>query len=115
MRRRRLRYTRVSGRWIGAAIVAVGWAMLHFGYGRHMDGVWHFGALLVVIGSVVSVLGGQILSAFGPAVLVLAFCSPGAPGHPPGDLASVSRMVGAYGADRFANVRRRARCNRAIR
>ena len=73
VRRQRLRYLRVRGRWIGVAIAAAGWTALTFGYARHMDGVWHGGALLLAIGCVLSVLGAQVLAAFAPAACVLAF------------------------------------------
>jgi exosortase len=76
VRRQRLRYIRVRGRWIGVAMAAAGWLALSVGYARHMDGVWHGGAVLLAIGCVLSVLGAQVLWAFAPAVCVLALVVP---------------------------------------
>lgn len=76
VRRGRLRYLRVRGRWAGVAMAAAGWMALSIGYARHMDGVWHGGALLLVVGCVLAILGVQILSAFGPVLVVLLFAIP---------------------------------------
>lgn len=76
VRRLRLRHCRLEGTWVGVALAAAGTLSMSVGFSRHHLAMWHAGAVLVVLGCVVSVLGRQVLSRFFPAVAVLAFIVP---------------------------------------
>jgi exosortase len=76
VRRMRLRHCRVGGRMIGPVMAAAGWGVGCFGFYRGVQSLWHMGALLVVLGSIVSILGKNVLARFVPAVAVLVFLIP---------------------------------------
>jgi len=76
IRRRRLRFCRPTGLWIGPVLVALGWLVHSYGDARMITAFWQGGAVLVVIGCVFSVLGLEMLKKFWPAVLVLGFLVP---------------------------------------
>ncbi|MFP4144025.1 MAG: exosortase/archaeosortase family protein [Phycisphaeraceae bacterium] len=76
VRRGRMRYCRPTGRWIGPVLVGIGWAMHTLGDAWLMQSVWHAGAVVTVVGCVLSVLGAEVAKAFLPALLVLAFLVP---------------------------------------
>jgi exosortase len=76
VRRARIRYCCPSGVIIGPAIVAVGIAMYIAGFEYAVQSLWHAGAVTVVIGCALSVLGKNVLFRFLPAFLVLAFLVP---------------------------------------
>jgi exosortase len=80
VRRKRLRYCRPSGRILGPFLIAVGWGMNSLGFYRGIQSFWHGGAVLVVIGCMISVLGKSVLFRFFPAFLLLVFLVP-APGR----------------------------------
>ncbi len=75
-RRSRLRFCTPSGMFIGPIIVAVGWAASVLGYNHGMQSVWHAGAIAVVVGCILSVLGKNVLFRFLPAFAVLIFLIP---------------------------------------
>jgi exosortase len=75
-RRVRLRLCRPHGTWVGPMLVAIGWLAYVEGYNHAMQSVWHAGALLVVLGCVLSVLGKDVFFRFLPAFLVLVFLIP---------------------------------------
>jgi exosortase len=75
-RRVRLRLCRPRGMWVGPMLVALGWFAYVQGYNHAMQSVWHGGALLVVLGCVLSVLGKDVFFRFLPAFLVLVFLIP---------------------------------------
>jgi exosortase len=75
-RRTRLRFCLPTGTWIGPVIVAAGWAASVFGFNHAMQSVWHAGAVAVVVGCVLSVLGKNVLFRFLPAFAVLVFLIP---------------------------------------
>jgi exosortase len=76
VRRARLRYCSPSGGLIGPPIVAIGWAMSVFGFNHAVQALWHVGAVLVVLGCVLSVIGKHVLFRFLPAFVVLIFLVP---------------------------------------
>jgi exosortase len=76
VRRMRFRYCRVSGTGIGLLAAAAGWAISSYGYHHGYQSLWHGGAVMVVIGCVLTVLGKQALFQFLPAVAVLVFIVP---------------------------------------
>jgi len=72
----RLRLCTVGPSMIGPAIVCAGWALHWYGLGHATQAAWHLGAVLVVVGAVLSVLGRSFLFRFFPAFLVLLFLVP---------------------------------------
>jgi exosortase len=80
VRRMRLRHCKPSGRIIGPLVVALGWIMNSWGFYRGIQSFWHGGAVLVVVGCMLSVLGKGVIFRFFPAFLLLIFLVP-APGR----------------------------------
>lgn len=76
VRRRRIRLLHRRGSWIGPLVVLAGWGMHVAGATYLWQSVWHFGAVLIVIGCVLSVTGRDALRYFFPAFLVLGFLVP---------------------------------------
>jgi exosortase len=76
VRRDRIRYCKPSGTALGFFIVVLGWAMTTIGFYRGTQSLWHGGAVLLVIGCAMSVLGKHMLFRFFPAVAVLIFLIP---------------------------------------
>jgi exosortase len=75
-RRVRFRYCKPTGTLMGPMIVALGWLVGTFGFYRGQQSLWHGGAVLVVLGCVVSVLGRQAIFRFLPVIAVLVFLVP---------------------------------------
>ncbi len=76
VRRARLMRCPPGGYIVGPAFLAAGWALGAYGYRNGVESFWHGGAVLVLIGCVLSVLGKYVLFRFLPALLVLAFLVP---------------------------------------
>jgi exosortase len=76
VRRDRWRYCVPRHHWIGPLLVAVGWAASSFGYYNAAQALWHGGAVLILIGCVLTALGGDVLRRFAPAFVVLIFLVP---------------------------------------
>jgi exosortase len=76
VRRMRFRHCKPSGRIIGPAIVAVGWLMSWYGFRFAIQAMWHGGAVLVVLGCILSILGKNVIFRFFPAIAVLVFLVP---------------------------------------
>ncbi len=75
-RRVRLRHCPPSGEWIGPLMVAAGWALSWFGYHHMVQAAWHMGAVMIVVGAPLTVLGKNVVFNFLPAFLVLIFLVP---------------------------------------
>jgi exosortase len=76
VRRMRFRYCRTTGTILGAVVAALGWAVSTYGFRHGHQSLWHGGAVMVVVGCILSVLGKQALFRFLPAVAVLVFIVP---------------------------------------
>jgi exosortase len=76
IRRRRFRKCQPVGTWIGPVFVAIGGATTLFGYYQGYQSLWHGGAVLVLTGAILSVLGRDVFFNFLPAFLVLVFLIP---------------------------------------
>ena len=76
IRRRRLRKCRPTGTWIGPLFVILGGLTTLFGYYQGIQSFWHGGAVLVLMGAVLSVLGKDVFFNFMPAFVVLVFLVP---------------------------------------
>ncbi len=76
VRRGRIRQCSPTGQYVGSALVAIGWLFIWIGYGNAMQAVWHMGAVVLVVGCLLSVLGIDVLRRFLPAFAVLVFLVP---------------------------------------
>lgn len=76
VRRIRLRHCKPSGRIIGPFVVAVGWFFNSLGFYSGVQSFWHGGAVLVVVGCMLSVLGKNVIFRFFPAFALLVFLVP---------------------------------------
>ena len=75
-RRLRIRHCKPIATLLGVPVAAGGWAVYAFGYYNGYQTLWHAGAVLVVIGCLLSVLGKHALFRFFPALAVLVFLIP---------------------------------------
>jgi exosortase len=75
-RRQRIRHCKPIGTLLGVLVAAAGWAMYSYGYYRGFSVIHHTGAVLVLLGCVLTVLGKHAMFRFLPAVFVLAFLIP---------------------------------------
>lgn len=76
VRRMRMRHCKPSGMIVGVVLVAAGWTMLSYGFYHAVEAMWHAGAVVVVLGCILSVLGKNVIFRFFPAIAVLVFLVP---------------------------------------
>ncbi|MBC7782239.1 MAG: exosortase/archaeosortase family protein [Burkholderiales bacterium] len=76
VRRGRLPFIRVSGTVLGPLLAGIGWAAGSWGYNHQTQILFHSGAVLVVIGCIVSAVGKQALFRFIPVAIVLFLMVP---------------------------------------
>lgn len=76
VRRARFRYCKPTGTAIGFLIAALGWGIHLIGFYYNRESLWHGGAVLVLVGCVLSVFGKHALFRFFPAIAVLVFLVP---------------------------------------
>lgn len=76
VRRHRFRFCKPSGTALGFIITAIGWLMTTYGFYSGTQSLWHGGAVVLLIGCMMSVLGKHMLFRFFPAVAVLVFVIP---------------------------------------
>lgn len=76
VRRARLRLCRPQASILGPIVVAVGWGLATYGFGSSVDIARHGGALLVLLGAWLSVLGPDVFLRFLPGVATLLFMMP---------------------------------------
>jgi exosortase len=76
VRRVRFRHCKPSGTIIGPITIIAGWIFYEWGFHNGIQSFWHGGAVLIVLGCALSVLGKNVLFRFMPAVLVLVFLVP---------------------------------------
>lgn len=76
VRRGRLKTVQVNGVILGPILVGLGWAMGSWGFNHQTQILFHTGAILVLIGCLVSVLGKQVLFRFLPVAFVLLMMVP---------------------------------------
>lgn len=76
VRRRRLRYCRPAGQWIGPVVVALGWMLYSYGNSHLYHALWHAGAIVLVTGCFLSVAGRSVLTQLLPAFVALVFLIP---------------------------------------
>lgn len=76
VRRARMRFCRPTGMFLGPIMVAAGWACSLYGFYQGVQSLWHGGAVLMMMGCLVTVLGKHLLFRFMPAMFVLVFMVP---------------------------------------
>lgn len=76
VRRGRFRQCRPTGGLVGSLIIAVGGFLWSYGYRNEVQALWHGGAILLVVGTLLTVLGKDVFFNFLPAFVVLAFAIP---------------------------------------
>jgi exosortase len=76
VRRRRIRYCHPVGRMVGPVLVTVGWLLYSTGDWFLIELFWHGGAILVVVGCVLTIMGTDPLKNFAPVFLALVFLLP---------------------------------------
>lgn len=76
VRRRRLRHLRPQTSFLGPACVLCGWALYSFGDTYLIQSFFHAGAIILVVGCLLTVLGRKLLIEFLPVFLTLAFLIP---------------------------------------
>ncbi|MBX3357091.1 MAG: exosortase/archaeosortase family protein [Phycisphaeraceae bacterium] len=76
VRRARLRNVRPTGTMIGPVLVAAGWILGAFGFNNAYQSLWQAGAVVLVAGCALTVLGTGVLFRLFPAFAVLVFLVP---------------------------------------
>jgi len=76
VRRGRLRACHPTGGMLGSAMLGLGWLLYSLGYRRQIETFWHGGAVLVVAGAALTILGKDAFFKFLPAFGVLVFLVP---------------------------------------
>jgi exosortase len=76
VRRMRMRHCKPSGMIVGVLLVGIGWGMSSYGFYHAVQALWHAGAVVVVLGCMLSVLGKNVIFRFFPAIAVLVFLVP---------------------------------------
>jgi exosortase len=76
VRRGRFRSCRPRGEWVGWLLVGLGWTSFSLGDTYLIQFLWHGGALLVVLGSIFTVLGTDVFFAFLSIILLQLFVLP---------------------------------------
>ena len=76
VRRERVNLCEPRSTWLGPVTVLTGWLLAVFGRHMALEVVWHLGAMVIVVGCLVSVLGLNIIKAFAPVLGALAFVIP---------------------------------------
>ncbi len=67
---------RRSSYLLAPLLILFGWVLYSFGDTYLFQSLWHFGAVVIVAGCVISVLGGAVLFRFWPSFAVLVFLVP---------------------------------------
>jgi exosortase len=76
VRRDRLRYTPPHRTLLGPLAVAVGWLVCWYGFRSGTDIMWHGGALMIVCGAILTIVGVDFVMKFLPAFGALVFLLP---------------------------------------
>jgi exosortase len=76
VRRDRLRYTPPRHTLLGPVVVAIGWLICWYGFHSGTDIMWHGGALMIVGGAILTIVGVDFVIKFLPAFGALVFLLP---------------------------------------
>ena len=67
---------RRTGAWLGPTLVALGWLLFAYGDVQLFQSIWHFGAICIVVGCIVTMVGREAFLRLWPAFAVLMFLIP---------------------------------------
>ena len=67
---------RYRHQWTGLIVMAIGWYLWSSGYRNQVHTAWHLGAVIVLVGGLVTMVGPEIIYRFLPAFGVLFFLIP---------------------------------------
>lgn len=76
VRRGRLRHCRAEATLLGTLLVFAGWITWSIGFWDNIQSMWHGGAVMMLIGAAITVLGKDVFFRFLPAFIVMAFLVP---------------------------------------
>ena len=76
VRRERFRHLYPTGQAVGPIIVAAGWLLSSLGYYNAIQAFWHAGAVMIVVGCLLTAVGMDPLRRFLPAFIILIFLVP---------------------------------------
>jgi exosortase len=76
VRRDRVRYSPPRRTLVGPLVCLLGWAISRWGYLHGTEIAWHGGALLIVVGAILTVVGFEFFRQFLPAFAGLLFLLP---------------------------------------
>lgn len=105
LRRQRLRLCRPRWSLAGPLVIGAGWALILLGFARAWDFFEHVGALVIVLGATLTVVGPEFFWRFGAAFGALGFLIP-VPGRTrlriAEPLQDISAQVAHFGLELFA-------------
>ncbi|MDF1809970.1 MAG: exosortase/archaeosortase family protein [Phycisphaerales bacterium] len=75
---RRIRFRRCPphASWFGVLIILAGCLLAYLSYQNAFQAGWHAGAVLMLIGAIISVVGSQVVANFAPAAMILVLLVP---------------------------------------
>lgn len=76
VRRRRLAHVRLHGTWVGSLILLTGGILYCVGDRFLIQSFWHGGAVIILIGCVVTIVGRDLVSQFLPVIIAMLFIVP---------------------------------------
>ncbi len=76
VRRSRLRQCRPAPSLLGVLTIGLGWVLAWWGFSSQVEVARHFGAVLIVFGALLSVVGPRFVQRFFPAAIALVFLLP---------------------------------------
>lgn len=76
VRRRRLVHARLHRTWLGCLILLAGVLLYCVGDRFLIQSFWHGGAVIVLIGCVITILGSDLVTQFLPAIIAMLFIVP---------------------------------------
>jgi exosortase len=76
VRRERMRHCTPQGTFYGPVLIALGWMISTFGFHNAHQSLWHGGAVMVVVGCLVTIVGKEVPMRFLPAFALLVFLVP---------------------------------------
>lgn len=103
IRRDRLRFVSPSRSLWGPVAICVGWIFISLGQRWDVDLAMHSGALIIVLGAGLAVLGREVAVAFAPAGLALIFLLP-TPGTVRQQIALPLQAISAHAAQYLLDV-----------
>lgn len=76
LRRSRLQFVRYRPSFVGTAVMIASVFLIHWGLERNILAVWHLGAVLLIIGCIMTMTGIELIRQFAPAIFCLFFLIP---------------------------------------